>query len=261
MGLWRADITADWLRSFAPPPLVVTCLNVFDEFIKEACAEAGAENIQFNIGLHCDREKRFFEVRDQVKHALDEGRDVVLHCQSGIRRAPLSFICMLMHLAPKSFEQSKQVCEQIRSRARLNEILTPRWHYRKHHYSENHTLWMPLWAKTARVTHCCRLVPALPSVRKITIEEPASSSCGLSKEQLEERSAELKQRPRSSKTLAQSSRIQEPRSASASRPSVLEDGGVSEGTPRSKMAEPLMLCHAEPSKHPHMRQRSCSRSL
>ena len=117
VGLWRADITADWLRSFAPPPLVVTCLNVFEEFIKEACAEAGAENIQFNIGLHCDREKRFFEVRDQVKHALDEGRDVVLHCQSGIRRAPLSFICMLMHLAPKSFEQSKQVCEQIRSRA------------------------------------------------------------------------------------------------------------------------------------------------
>ena len=87
-NLWvcsQTDVTnVKFLKTFESHPMVITCKNKEARDVINACRRASGlpgagDPILFSIGFAGDRSRRFLKLLDRIKHALDGGRDVILH--------------------------------------------------------------------------------------------------------------------------------------------------------------------------------------
>ena len=140
------DISEEFLKnSFVVPPLIVTCKDEPCPHVEAACHNTGTPMPKlFNIGYYHNREYTFFnDILPSVKEALENGRDVVLHCRAGVHRAALTYCCVTMHLKGCSFDEARQGLEHIRA-VKIDEIVHP-CRRRDGTWTEDHMHYVNVW--------------------------------------------------------------------------------------------------------------------
>ena len=91
------DVTESFLNSFIVMPLVVTCKNKRVPEVEVVCRRVlGEPPYLFNVGHRPERNANFMWLLDEVKSAVDAGRDVIFHCRAGVHRAAITTVLMLM---------------------------------------------------------------------------------------------------------------------------------------------------------------------
>ena len=84
--LWIAaedDITQEFLETFNPRPMTVTCKDMPVQSVNDACQAANARNLFiFNVGYRRDRMKDWWPLLENMRVQMNNGGAVVLHCRA-----------------------------------------------------------------------------------------------------------------------------------------------------------------------------------
>ena len=105
---------------------------------------------------------------DEVKNAVDSGRDVILHCHAGVHRAAITTVLVLMFGLGCTLQEGREMLEAVRS-IRWEEAVNAT-RREDGTYTEDHMQYLPDWEKRALSTSWdgnavdIRFLPPLPVV-------------------------------------------------------------------------------------------------
>jgi len=171
------DIDEEFLGTFALPPLVITCKPSLVPHVQQACEAKGCENILFNFAFAGKdenghyREERWSEIMlGHIKPALDEGREVIIHCHAGVHRAAMVFVHTLVFGFGMSYTAAIRELTSIRD-VKLHQVLDS-VQRRDGSETEAHSRYLPAWEKWAFSEPKFRFARGLPAPVPEPVELP-----------------------------------------------------------------------------------------